>query len=427
MPRLSILVPLSGPVSLFENTLASVLQNRPADCDVLVVHPESYDDPWEVIDEVQLLETPVGVPLLEMLDASLPYVRGEFLHILQPGLEVTEGWADRALEAFRADDVVAVSPWIIEAAHPVRLAARGVAFDPRGGRTVVGAGVAMKQAGDAERPRSQASPAGTESGPPHAHSNLARSEQASSDLRSADARAIDGRQAAVGRATADSERVLGPTLRAGFYRTALLAEIGGWETSLGLAWADVDLALSFAAAGLRCVESAESIIVGPSEAVVAASPAQDAMTFAERFAAGRCGERVYLRHSSRIDGLAPMVARGAGLVASWLAGGAARPSLAQVAGRMAAWSERPRHREFRRELAEWTAARRPRPVAVAQAIETPSAPLAASLAASLEKLLDKPVDKPMDSIVDQAAGTAAKNTLDGDRGAATESVPRRAA
>ena len=360
MPRLSILVPLWGPVPLFENTLASVLQNRPADCDVLVVHPESYDDPWEVIDEVQLLETPVGVPLLEMLDASLPYVRGDFLHILHPGLEVTEGWADRALEAFRDDDVVAVSPWLVDAANNRRLVARGVAFDRRGGRTVVGAG------GNVERERT------SESG----------REPASRPAPS------DARRSAV--------TVLGPTLQAGFYRTAPLAEIGGWETSLGLAWADVDLALSFAEAGLRCVECVDSMILGPPESAPRELPSGDATTFSERFAAGRCGERVYLRHSSRIDGLAPMVARGAGLVASWLTGGETRPSLAQVAGRMAAWSERPQHREFRRELAQWTAARRPRPVTVAK---------------SLESATEIPSD-----------------VSSGDRaGSSTESIPRRAA
>jgi hypothetical protein len=125
-------------------------------------------------------------------------------------------------------------------------------------------------------------------------------------------------------------------------------------------------------------------------------PSGDATTFSERFAAGRCGERVYLRHSSRIDGLAPMVARGAGLVASWLTGGDTRPSLAQVAGRMAAWSERPQHREFRRELAQWTAARRPRPVTVAK---------------SLESVTEMPSDV---SSVDRA-------------GSSTESIPRRAA
>lgn len=361
MPRLSILVPLTGPVPLFENTLASVLQNRPADCDVLVVHPESYDDPWEVMDEVQLLETPVGVPLLEMLDASLPYVRGEFLHILQPGLEVTEGWADRALEAFCTDDVVAVSPWLVEAADTKRLAARGVSFDPRGGRMIVGAGVDVERANAALRARAQ------------------RKSR------------VDSRRLA--------DEVLGPTLQAGFYRTQPLAEIGGWETSLGLAWADIDLALSFADAGFRCVESAESVILGPSEVVLAESQVGDTATFSERFAAGRCGERVYLRHSSRIDGLAPMVARGAGLFASWLTGGAARPSLAQVAGRMAAWSERPQHREFRKELAEWTATRRSRPIAMAKSIEP----------------------------LPESASQPASDTESADRPTTSESVPRRAA
>jgi hypothetical protein len=424
-------------VPLFENTLASVLQNRPADCDVLVVHPESYDDPWEVMDEVQLLETPVGVPLLEMLDASLPYVRGDFLHILYPGLEVTDGWADRALAAFRADDVVAVSPWILEHSNANRLAARGVAFDARGGRTLVGAGLSVDQATVAYHSQANGGEAGKR-GSSYADATAANPDAAANANTPA-------------RESAAVERVLGPTLRAGFFRTGLLAEIGGWETSLGLAWADVDLALSFAAAGFRCVESPESVILGPSEAAFLESPVTDAASFAERFAAGRVGERVYLRHSSRIDGLVPMVARGAGLVASWLAGGAARPSLAQVAGRLAAWSERPRHREFRRELAEWTAARRPRPITEAKRFETPpsvaetdakvaakttakslvqatgGAAVQATGGAAVQAAVSAAVDAAIEAAIEAAAEAAVETAAESDRGAQPGAVPRRAA
>ena len=47
MPRLSIVIPCAQDTAWFESTLASVLQNRPADCEVLVVQPREYDDPYD--------------------------------------------------------------------------------------------------------------------------------------------------------------------------------------------------------------------------------------------------------------------------------------------------------------------------------------------------------------------------------------------
>src|SRR6185369_14934077 len=42
--RLTIILPALGSATQLEETLVSVLQNRPDDSDLLVVHPGTYDD-----------------------------------------------------------------------------------------------------------------------------------------------------------------------------------------------------------------------------------------------------------------------------------------------------------------------------------------------------------------------------------------------
>ncbi len=55
VPRLSIVVPISRDLAAFESTLISVLENRPRDCEVLVTHDGSYDDPFNLCDEVRFV------------------------------------------------------------------------------------------------------------------------------------------------------------------------------------------------------------------------------------------------------------------------------------------------------------------------------------------------------------------------------------
>lgn len=318
MPRLSILVPLSGPIQPFENTLASVLQNRPADCDILVVHPESYDDPWSLSNEVQFLEAPVDTPLLEMLDACLPYVRGEILHIVQGGIEVTEGWADAALAEFRRPDVVAVSPLVLNAADLTTVVAHGVDYRTGGQRVVAGAGLPYR--------RGQSVP------PP----------------------------------------VLGPTFRAGFYRTELLAQLGGWETSVGEYWADVDLALTLASAGLECVASERSVVLGSPE-----TPVVNSLTNS------RCGERVFWRHAAHRGWIGSLVAHPYTVALTALRDLPAPRALTQLIGRLLAITEGSRYSEFRHDLQQWLDARAATTVADdANPRRTNSGPTAAESAAT---------------------------------------------
>lgn len=201
--RLSIIVPFLGANEASENTLASVLQNRPDGSDIVVVHAGPYDDPWDIGDEVTFVEQPATSSLIDLLNASLHEISGRVVHVLQPGIEVEEGWADIALSHFDNPDVATVAPVHLISPDELRVVSRGVSYSAGGSRYLRGAGQAYE----------------------------------------------NGR--------VRPSRILGPTLQAGFYRTRILQTLGGWDSLMGDHLADVDLALTLQDAGYRsvCAES----------------------------------------------------------------------------------------------------------------------------------------------------------------------------
>ena len=60
MTRLSIIIPVLGHSTRLDDTLVSVLENRPANCEIIVVHTEPYDDPYDLAGEVRFLEARAG-------------------------------------------------------------------------------------------------------------------------------------------------------------------------------------------------------------------------------------------------------------------------------------------------------------------------------------------------------------------------------
>ena len=58
MTHLSIIIPAAGPQVSIDDTLLSVLENRPEDCEVILAHPEGYVDPYDLADEVQMISAP---------------------------------------------------------------------------------------------------------------------------------------------------------------------------------------------------------------------------------------------------------------------------------------------------------------------------------------------------------------------------------
>ena len=190
MARLAIIIPHTGDVSALEDTLASVLANRPDDCEILVVLSQPYEDPYDVKGEVRFIsgqpeDGPVGAMNLGIRQTKAPVI-----HLLHCGVEVEEGWAEAALVRLRDPRVAAVVPVVLDADNPDRVLAAGVAYHIGGSVVPLAAGKAVDSLG------------------------------------------------------ARCRRVLAPHLAAAFYRKSALESLGGFDPAVGeLAWVDAGLAL----------------------------------------------------------------------------------------------------------------------------------------------------------------------------------------
>lgn len=239
MPRLSIVIPCLAGVESLETTLASVLQNRPEDCEILVAHDGIYGDPYDLRGEVRFVETDQDAFAAELIAAGCDAARGTVLHLLQPGAEVEEGWTDQALAHFDDPSVAAVAPLVLDSAERDRVVSAGISYGPGGGRWI--------------RRR--------------------------------------------GAAAGERCRVLGPTIGAAFYRRSTFKSAGGIDPSVGIAMADVDLALSLKARGYRAILEPACRVYGPALSVAGDSA----------YVQGQGAERVFWRHASEIGWLSSLL------------------------------------------------------------------------------------------------------------------------
>lgn len=125
--RLSIIVPLHENEAAMEETLVSVLQNRPADSEILLCHDGSYDDPYQLCDEVKLVSADLSnssSSLTDLINAGARAASGPFAHVITGGLIATEGWTDAALEKFEHDDCGSVAA-VVRTVDNQRIAAAG--------------------------------------------------------------------------------------------------------------------------------------------------------------------------------------------------------------------------------------------------------------------------------------------------------------
>ncbi|MBN1589398.1 MAG: hypothetical protein JW888_07780 [Pirellulales bacterium] len=203
MARLSIIIPHSGSVQRLENTLVSVLENRPDDSQIVVVQSEVYDDPYDLKGEVTFVYTPIGTDNVRCLNVGIDMSDAPVVHLLLPGIEVTPGWADAALRHFADPTVAAVAPLLVHGQTDGILTA-GLEYRPSGAVRPVGHGQsATKTLGD--------------------FSNVA-----------------------------------GPDPRAAFYRKSMLRRVDRFCIGFDEQTAGADLALRLIAAGGRCVVESDS-------------------------------------------------------------------------------------------------------------------------------------------------------------------------
>ena len=126
MPSLSIVIPVQGSVDALERSLVSVLENRPADTEIIVVLNISYDDPYQLTDEVRFVAARPGASWAECVSTGLAAARANVIHLLAAGVEVSENWTRQALTHFRDPKVWAVAPVTYDRCQREHLLNQGV-------------------------------------------------------------------------------------------------------------------------------------------------------------------------------------------------------------------------------------------------------------------------------------------------------------
>jgi hypothetical protein len=239
VPRLSIVVPTPADVDAMEETLVSVLEHRPDDCEIVVVLGCEYADPWNIREEVRFVQAPAGSSLVGCVNLGVAASEGEVVHVLAAGWRATEGWTDLPMSHFEDDGVGAVVPLGVAAEDRERVVSAGVRYAVGGRRIDVAADTRWKQAKAAACP-----PAGVAA-------------------------------------------PQGPVLENGFWRSDVLGMAGhGFATVCGDSTADADMAVTLARSGRR-------VVLEPHSRVVAS--AKTSRVRPRSFVAGLHAERLFWR------------------------------------------------------------------------------------------------------------------------------------
>jgi hypothetical protein len=271
-----------------ETTLVSVLENRPHDCEIVVVLTSRYDDPYDLAEEVRFIVDPDATGLAEALETGLHACRGAVVHLLSAGAEVDEGWADAAVEHFLDHRIAAVAPLVLRSRDESLVCSAGVEYRAGGVRTRGACGMPI---GD------------------------------------------------VGRSSFD---VLGPTVVAGFYRReTLLAIARPFDRAVTGDLLDVDTALQLQAAGYRAVVEPRSVVFRSAVQPPVVPP----------FAAGRGAERLFWRNAPQRGMVRDLLAHVGTILGELFAGRTLGEKAGRLMGRAVASLEIFGYRRHHREVA----------------------------------------------------------------------------
>lgn len=195
-------------IASFEETLVSVLENRPDRSEIIVVLGCEYADPWNIREEVEFVRAPEGASVVACINVGLASCAGEVVHVLAPGWKATPDWTVGPMARFEDSKVGAVVPLVVSHTDRETVVAQGLAYRFGGRRVVI-------------KPRSR------------------------------DAAAI--------------RPACGPLLQAGFWRADVLELDGhGFSVACGDSHADADLAVTLRAAGYETVVEPESRVIDSS-------------------------------------------------------------------------------------------------------------------------------------------------------------------
>lgn len=145
MQTFSIVVPLLGNTVSNDNTLASILQNRPDGCQIIVVHGPEYDDPHNLAEEgVELICVRRKPNLIRYLNHALEVSKGEFVGLVRPGVCLSDNWHNSVAEAFAHKSTGSVAPLLVSEKRQTQVVAAGVQKGMGFRRTVLGTGKSIR-------------------------------------------------------------------------------------------------------------------------------------------------------------------------------------------------------------------------------------------------------------------------------------------
>jgi hypothetical protein len=237
--RVSILIPVLNRLKKLEDTLVSILENRPANCQIVVVLNEPYADPYQLHDEVCFVEASRNADLIESINFGLAKCRAPIIHILSCGMEVSPGWTDSVLPHFADPAIAAVAPLVLRR---------------QDGNKVISAGVSYRASGLARRVGFGKSPA---------------------------------------QALLEKYQYFGADILAAFYRRSAWDAVNGMNTAIKGHFSGVDLALALHFAGFRCASEPNCRMYAELNDAVGA----------DRLGGGRAAERLFWTWASRMGRL----------------------------------------------------------------------------------------------------------------------------
>ena len=269
MLRLSILIPVLSKLKKLEDTLVSILENRPANCQIVVVLNEPYADPYQLCDEVCFVEVSRDADLIESINFGLANCRAPIIHILSCGMEVSPGWTDSVLPHFADPAIAAVAPLVLQR---------------RDRNKVISAGVGYRASGAARRLGFGKSPT---------------------------------------QASLEKEQFFGADILAAFFRRSAWDAVNGLNPAVKDHLAGVDLALALHFAGFLCTSEPKCRMYAELDDAVGAG----------RLGGGRAAERLFWTWASRMGWLQSLSGHAALLIEECLESVVRPSTLINICGR----------------------------------------------------------------------------------------------
>jgi len=135
VPQLTIVIPFHDTSNrlFLEETLVSLLENRPFDSEILVVCGEKYDDPYHLSEEgVRFLSFPNEKSPIRQINAAMETAASPVVGLLMCGTEVCENWDRDIAQTFAQPDVAVAIPTICHKKRNLNFFSSGVAYHSSG-------------------------------------------------------------------------------------------------------------------------------------------------------------------------------------------------------------------------------------------------------------------------------------------------------